>query len=512
MEEQVTRAKKEAKLKATEWAMTSEGAADSQLFTTARQHQEMAKKLHQQVVQKENEVTQKLQRQCLLQEEQDRLHETVQEFQGNIERLESKRVEITNKKQEEESKPLDLDQLQLEHQRLTEACDAKFDELQRLRHEVHLQGASKSSGSVSDAMVSARLFGCKGPLKEDAASSGEAARLLWRLKCATDAGLSLIAALQAEDMDSDGFVTAPELTRVFARARVPGITQEAIQRLFSALDEGVAVDGKLSVLDLALSLPCIPQPQSALPEADLHQAIEDVVWMCRRHGKSEQEFKSQLRAALTSGRDLTVEGAQLCSQLGVDGPAQAAFGEGLDLRRGNLVLMLPSWRSMSLRMGAALVWRFLRDLNWNPAAATRLQGTETMTLGNFVQLADELGDQWAQEDLEDLALLCCVPGHGPPIVDIARFREALTHGLTYEKAFPDLADVFPDGGVLPSLQSQAVEQPPVARYAAPAVTQPSSRAVGLAAPSMSHTARSRESDSYGEEDFNEMSASAESSA
>lgn len=507
MEEQVTRAKKEAKLKASEWAQKCEEGADSQLFTSVQQHQATAKKLHQKVVQLENELTGKLQRQCLLKEEQDRLHETSKEFESNVERLETKRAEIASKKQEEEKKVKDIEQLEREHRQLTETCDAKFDELQRLQHEARIKDTStgKASGSGNDAFfVSKRLFACKGPLKEGVPISGEASRLLWRLKYATEDGFSLTSALQAEDVDKDGFVTAPELTRVFARARVVGITQEAIQRLVAALDEGVVRDGKVSSLDLSLALPCMVQPESAVPESDLRQAIEDIVWACRRSGRSEQEFKSQLLTALTSGRDLLLEGAELCSQLGVDGRAQAAFGDGLDLYRSKLALMMPTWRSMTRRNGAVLVWRFLRDLNRQPAdTVANILGKDTMSLGDFVQLGSVLGEQWAPEDLEDVAFHCCVPGKGSPVVDVARFKRALQKGLDFE--FPDLADLFPDRGLLAPAPSQAVEQPPVARYSAPGTGS-----IGVTGRSPPNTTRSRSGaeESYGEDDFNEMSESA----
>jgi len=208
----------------------------------------------------------------------------------------------------------------------------------------------------------------------------------------------------------------------------------------------------------ALTLPKLGEPSLGNTDA-FDSAISDLIWACRRQDNpvSEQKLKGFLLALLRSGKDLTVEGARFCAQLGVGVEQQVNFGDGLDVLREEIVWLLPTWRVTSRRDGAALLWRFLRDLKQDHAAAEQLLVEEDLSLDALVQVGLRLGPQWSREDIEDIALLCCKPGEGPPRVAGARFIKAVDNGMAFE--FPELAEMLPMGADLNA--RPVVEQPPV---------------------------------------------------
>merc|ERR1712048_532627 len=91
--------------------------------------------------------------------------------------------------------------------------------------------------------------------------------------------------------------------------------------------------------------------------------------------------------------------------LGLDVLSSKMLGCAVDTLREDVCHIMPSWRVRSPKNQAALLARFVLDA---VACRTKLLpclDNEPMEFEKFLQVVGCLGEEWSQEDLEDVALL-----------------------------------------------------------------------------------------------------------
>jgi len=481
----VSAAKSEAKAKAMEWAKVSATSASAQ-------QQKRAKDLFEQMTKVEREISKAQQDIVMLQDKRNKLEGTVSSHGGQIEKLRDKRKEIQQQMEQCQERIDSLSGVAERHVVLRQECDACFEDVRKARQEglaLKLKNASASRSSSANSAsweVNAKLFapGFR-PLRQGADTKAEI--LLSRFRLATGLGrISALEVLAAEDADGDGRVSTQELAHALQQLQIPGSDSLAVQRLVGALSDGLApgADGLVSIVDFALALQLQP-PRASLSDTELWEACESLAWACRRRGITEVELRSRMAAWLADpNANLANEVGSFCGQLGLESAVALVLGEGLEVRREQFGVFVPSWRCLTSRSQVSELLRFARDLAVRgrvaaTAAAPLLAVSDCLSFEAFLEAGSLLGPTWCREDLEHVALLAeagagaGAPRTGaPPAVDGARLARAATPG-GFATEFPEAArDALPDA--LAVVEAAAVAATRRTGAAAPGHARPSS--------------------------------------
>ncbi|CAE8595488.1 unnamed protein product [Polarella glacialis] len=462
----------ETKGKANEWAEANAGQRDTCTFAESEQQQRKAKQLCSKIVEVENEITRSQQKLVTLQDERSRLEQAAREHEEQVEKLRGKRGEIERQKEQCEQRLAGLGDVVRAHGQLKQECEELFQQLAKVRSEVKSQDAivspsSRSSSSpraggggkaaTADWRLDPRLLAPNfQPLTGGfSGAQTEAALILRQLRLASEVGqLSLIRALQTQDADGDGRLSAPELARALQllAAEVPvlpqgaDLSEAAVSRFLAALSPGLAPEPEgssstLAIVDFALAVQMQPMPLAGSGPSDdeLSSACNSLAWACRRVGMHERELRRRLASCLQVPSELGPEAqvAQLGSEIGLSPAEAAVLGEGLLVRREGLAALLPSWHCLSDKSQASLLVRFIHDLTTFRDTMVPLLGEGTISLDEFMQVGEQLGSHWSTEDLEELALIAEVVAKAdagaeargmPSTVDAARLVRALAPG------------------------------------------------------------------------------------
>eukprot|EP00747_Dinoflagellata_sp_TGD_P211113 gnl/TRDRNA2_/TRDRNA2_84319_c0_seq2.p1 gnl/TRDRNA2_/TRDRNA2_84319_c0~~gnl/TRDRNA2_/TRDRNA2_84319_c0_seq2.p1 ORF type:complete len:871 (-),score=198.98 gnl/TRDRNA2_/TRDRNA2_84319_c0_seq2:148-2691(-) len=494
MKMDVEAAKSHAKAMANEWAEANSGDRDTRCFTASQQHQRAAKEYVTKIASVENEVSASYQRIATLSEERTRLEKARDDHMRQIEKLQEKRAEIEQQKEQCANRASNLGNLHERHELLQRDVRGTLAEVTQVRQEEVRNQMERASSRLSDIPweVSGTVLA---PKFVPVSSDDEVARLLWRLRHAVEAGKgrSLLKLLEAEDADSDRRVTVQELASLLRRLRIPGSEAMPSSKLSAALSNALkpSGDGLVPVVDFVLSLP-LQRPPSAPSEAAVQSSIEAFMWAARRERLSEQEFRSRVAQWIEDPPFAGFEEAakQLCKELGLEPSCGSMIGRALDAHRVRFASRIPSWRCTSPKgtrargehggRRAKLLARFLRDIAaYRDTIGAGLADRPVMSLSEFLQVAGQLGERWSQHDLEEVALLAEVDGcaaSAPPSVNGARLvRAAMVGGFKAE--FPAVAAACAPEG-LKSCEAAAAAPP---KRSAPAAALPTAEKPAAAA-------------------------------
>lgn len=274
MEEDVTKAKAEAKTQASEWAKANSLGKETSCFTQSQQHQQAAKALVAKITEVESEISRMQQRLTTLQDERTRLEQAAGEHEKQAQRLVDKCSELAQQRLQCEEKLESLGDVPGAHERIRSQCSALENQVLSLRQQLAVFEQSHSGWDVQERVLAStastfrpmRLAGEQHahPDQEETFRSGWLVR---RLHLMTRAGH--IPGLLPPYCDEDTRVqlTAEKVVQALQRlGLLPTDPRSAsfVQRLFSALNDGLpsseAGGIASSIIDLVKSADQEPEP------------------------------------------------------------------------------------------------------------------------------------------------------------------------------------------------------------------------------------------------------------
>mmetsp|Transcript_49334 Transcript_49334/g.127262 ORF Transcript_49334/g.127262 Transcript_49334/m.127262 type:complete len:731 (-) Transcript_49334:91-2283(-) len=445
MHEDVRAAKDEAKAKAKKYAEMSGGQGGP------------AKKLLDAIADIESAVT-KVQREIAsLEDKYDDMRDEEGRQDNQITLLRNKRQEVQKQAEQWRMAVERLDDLTDQHEQLTCEVQEKSEKVKQLRSQGQAERPAPSAqSSSSGCKVNEQLL----TKAYHPVSGGEDARanaLLWQFRRALEAaGSSGIDILNTQDSDSDGRLTATELSNALNRLHVPDASREAVEAMLRVLDPALVTNKTIAIVELVLSLPLV-QPPPGPTDAQLSDALEKLAWSfelrhhaLRKTSASQGTLRGRLAGLLAeSGGGIPQAAVKLCEELGLP-ELGATLGQALEARGEAVVAFLPSWRSLSGMGRLSLLLRFVREVAAHRDRFTARLASESLELHVFLKVRELLGSHWSDDDLRQVALLSQpVAAAGAPVVDAARLARAANPGglkREFEQVFRGLENESPDIG------------------------------------------------------------------
>mmetsp|Transcript_56531 Transcript_56531/g.183753 ORF Transcript_56531/g.183753 Transcript_56531/m.183753 type:complete len:722 (-) Transcript_56531:197-2362(-) len=442
LEEEVAAAKAQAKAMAEEWQTRAQDGGSAAVFMSLRQE---ADALAARIDAAQSAGAGRQARRAELDNERRRYECEAESNARQIEQLRAKRDEVDQELEECKAVLVNFQQLTVDKMKLNDDIVEKTTQLQKAREDLvagELRGSMASKlptfGVCSELLVPGFT-----PLRSSVPSAEASSWLLWRLRQALAVGeISGLELLLAEDTTGDGRLSPHELAGALERINLPGPCSAAVEQLFRDLNDEMVVNGRVSALDLVLALPLQRRPPAPAAHT-LGEALEAVVWACRRFQKTEGEIRRRLVAWIDDASTVFGSDAQrlFCGELRLDSELADTLGRGIELLREGLLAELPSWHVPRENSRTSLLLRLLRDIALHRDVLAERLDSPGISLEAFVGICSELGPSWTRRDLEEVAFMAetsperAVP-FAPPVVDGARLvRASELDG--YEAEFPD---------------------------------------------------------------------------